>query len=566
MRWWLAPAILALSLDIAAAQESQPPAVKPIPLDSSSSKGGAAEKILLIPLDDRPASTQFAQMIGQIDGVDVELPPLKLIGSFTKPGDPEAILGWLQSEDLSEFSSVIVSTDMLCYGGLIASRVPDTDYKLAILRLRTLQKLRRQFPKVKFYAYSAVMRLAPTATRSTAAWRLQLSRYAETKERYRRTPTPQLLSTLRNLQAKIPPLEIQRYEDTRLRDHKVQQELVRMVSQNVFDYLILGQDDAQPIGPHVPETTRLKQMVSNLKVGQNVYFCEGIDQHANVLVSRALLSEAGWSPRVRVVYADDLGRQKIASYETNPVEESLRDQLYASGAKWAEPDAAFDYSLYVNTPEPRPEQFQQFLQNLKTEIDQSFPVAVADINLGKTGTGDPLLFDALAENARATRLLSYAGWNTAGNTMGTAIPAANVYLLARREQTEPFQRELAQRAFLLHRLVDDFGFHRFTRPQAYAMIDANPRASREETYGEDFDQLNAFVQDDLGRRLEETFKDQFLGKRFFAGSKQYVFTAVSDIGVRLPWPRAYEVRLDFKLEAQEVDPGKSLVSLLCPPN
>lgn len=553
--WLVLLAIAALNLSLRSAQDPIPGG-RPIPLDPGGEIQKSEGRLLLIPLDDRPASTQFAQMIAQIDQVEVALPPTQLLGSFTKQGDPEGILEWLQQEDLNRFTAVIVSTDMLCYGGLIASRTSDSDYALAILRLRSLQKLRRRYPHVKFYAFSAIMRLAPTATRASAAWRIQLARYAETKERYRRTPTPQLLASLRNLQAKIPPLEIQRYEDTRARNHKVQQELVRMVSANVFDYLILGQDDAQPFGPHVPESDRLKQMVSNLKVRTKVYFCEGIDQHANVLVSRALLTEANWVPRVRIVYADDLGKRKIANYESNPVEESLMDQLIASGARYAGPEDPFDYSLYINTPEPRPEQFQQFLQNLKTEIDQSFPVAVADINLGKTGTGDPVLFDALAEGGRSTRLLSYAGWNTAGNTMGTAIPAANIYLLARRMQSNPFEREMAQRAFLLHRLVDDFAYHRFTRPQAYAMIDANPRASREETYGDDMDQLNAFVNEDLTRRLEDTFKEQFLGKRFFAGTKQYVFTAVDHATARLPWPRAYEVRLDFRLEAQEVDSSK----------
>jgi len=517
----------------------------------------SAKQVLLIPLDDRPAATQFAQMIAQIAGVEVVLPPPETLGTFTNPGDPEEIVEWVSSQDLETVDSVIVSIDMLCYGGLIASRTPATDYRLAILRLRSLQKILRAKADLKVYAFSAIMRLTPTATRATSGWRLPLARYAETKERYRRNPTPHLLSTLRNLQAKIPPSEISRYEETRQRNHKVQQELVRMVEVDVFDYLIFGQDDAQPIGPHGPETDRLKRMTSNLKVGSRVFFCEGIDQHANVLVSRAILDQSGWVPKVRIAYADDLGRQKIAPYETNSVETSLREQIEASGASWSGPDDPFDYTLYVNTPEPRQAQFEVFLTNLQTEIDQSFPVAVADINLGKTGTGDPLLFDALMENGRATRLLAYSGWNTAGNTLGTAIPAANVYLLARKRNESPIERELSQRTFLLHRLVNDFAYHRFTRPLAYAMIDSNPQASREETYGHDFEEVDRFVQSDLRSRLEDTFQAEFQGKRFFAGTRQYVVVGLKDIGIRLPWPRAYEVRLDFRMEAEAVEPDRN---------
>lgn len=252
------------------------------------------------------------------------------------------------------------------------------------------------------------------------------------------------------------------------------------------------------------------------------------------------------------MYADERGKYKIANFESTGVEQSLRDQLLASGAKPAPHALDFDYSLYVNTPEPGKAAFQAFVDSLKSEIDQGFPVAVADINLGKIGTGDPALFKNLRDNSRATKLLSYAGWNTAGNTMGTAIPAANVYLLSRRRGTEPLEREIAQHAFLLHRLVDDFEYHRFTRPQAYAMIDANPRACREETYGVEMAEVSAFVKDDIERRLDETFREQLLGKRFFAGPRQYVFTGLSNVQVCLPWPRAYEVKIGFQLDAVEV--------------
>ncbi len=511
------------------------------------------KRLLLIPLDDRPAATQFAQMIADMAGATVELPPASMLGHFVQPGHPEEILAWLERQDLSKYDAVVASTDMLAYGGLIASRVSRSSYELAIRRLRTFWRLRKSAPRTRVYAFSSIMRLAPTATKATAAWRLQVGYYAETKERYRQTPTRALRRSLENLKAQVPAHEIERYEATRARDHMVQRELVRMTASGVFDYLVLGQDDAQPFGPHVPETRRLKEMVQNLGIGPRVYFCEGIDQHSNVLVSRALLSGAQWQPRVRVVYADEQGRAKVAAYESDSVENSLNDQLVASGACPVKDGGSYDYSLYVNTPSPRPEMFAQFRDALKEEIDQGFPVAVADVNLGKTGTGDPGLFDALIEGGRSIRLLSYAGWNTAGNTMGTAIPAANVYLLARKEQVNPLRRELARRKFLLHRLVDDFEYHRFVRPQAYALIDSMATASREETYGAEFDKLDDYVRQDLTHRLLETFLQQLKGSRFYAGAREYEVTNLTDIAITLPWPRAYEVRLQFEVDAKPVE-------------
>jgi hypothetical protein len=265
------------------------------------------------------------------------------------------------------------------------------------------------------------------------------------------------------------------------------------------------------------------------------------------------LRQVGWEPKVRIVYADPQGVTSIPAYETQPVAKSTQDQIIASGGVLTDKVEDADYSLYLNTPEPRAEQFADFIDNLSNEITMGFPVAVADINLGKTGTGDPKLFQALNTGDRASKLLAYAGWNTAGNTLGTAVPAANVYLGARRASgVDPFQRELNQRAFLLHRLVNDFEFHRFTRPLAYEFIDNNPPATREETYGEKFDQVNQLVKRDVSQRLENTFEKQFRGNRFFAGTKQFEIRDLQNVQIELPWPRAYEVRIGFSMNAREV--------------
>jgi hypothetical protein len=284
----------------------------------------------------------------------------------------------------------------------------------------------------------------------------------------------------------------------------------------------------------------------------NVYFCEGIDQLGNISLSRSLLRQAAWSPRLRIVYSDDAQKTKIANYESKQIQTSLKDQILSSGARIASGDEEYDYTLYVNVPDRRAEPFEQFQQNLTQEVDQGFPVAVADINIGKDGTSDAELFATLNQGDRMFKLLSFAGWNTAGNTLGTTIPAANIYLLARRLKVDALKRELAQREFLLHRFVNDYAYHKFTRPQAYALIDASPRASREETYGEPFDEVNGFVAQDLRTHLDHYFAEDFLGKRFFAGTTQYEVSRISDIKIFLPWPRAYEVRLEFKLHAEPV--------------
>jgi hypothetical protein len=505
-----------------------------------------------VPIDDRPATSQFAKMIADMAGVSLEMPPPSVLGKFTQPGWPESILQWMDQRGLAQYDAVILSADMVAFGGLIASRTDRSSTNLALKRLRELSRLRQTAPQTKFYGFSAVMRLAPTATKDTEDWMLDMARYAVESEKYRTEQTRARQTTLKNLRARIPKGEIERYQAVRERNVKVQQELVSMVAAGTFDYLIFGQDDAQVEGPHVRETLRLKSTVAGVGVGSRVYFAEGIDQHSNILVSRALIDSAGWSPRVRIVFADDDARRRVAAYESENIEGSLRDQLLVSGATPVGPDEAFDYSLYVNTPDSSTLRMRVFLDSLKTEVDQGFPVAVADINLGKSGTGDPALFNVVTENGRAVRLLAYAGWNTAGNTMGTAIPAANVYLLARKEQVDPLVREVALRKFVLHRLVNDFEYHTFVRPEAYAMVRQMPNSSKAEAHGADYERLNEYVSQDMKKRLIEQFGQQLLGTRFYVGGTQYEITGLKDVVAFLPWPRAYEVRLEFDVETREV--------------
>jgi hypothetical protein len=507
------------------------------------------QRILLVPLDSRPASGQFAQMIGKIADADVRMPPYESLGRFTTPGNPERILNWLESQDLSNTRAIIASADMIAYGGLIASRADGVSVEVATRRLRRFANLKLRAPDIKLYMFSATMRLAPTATRQSASWRMNLARAVELDDKTRRTGSETARAEMRRQLELVPKVELARYQHTRRRNFIVQKALVEIAAGGGLDYLVIGQDDAKPYGPHVGETIRLKAMAENTGAVGSVFFCEGIDQHSNILLSRALLKQNNWTPRVRIVFSDPEAAKQFASFESKPIFQSLDEQLYAAGARPMGEDGFYDYTLFVNTPKPRPDSFDTFASVLGAEIDQGLPVAVADINLANDGTADPRLFELLTQADRGGKLLSFAGWNTAGNTMGTSIPAANVYLLAKRLEIDPLRREIAQHEFLLHRYVNDYAYHKFTRPQAYRLLDVLPNASREETNGESFAVLNSFVQRDLGKYLGSYFREQFFGRKFQAGNRSYEFSSIDDVKIWLPWPRAYEVRIEFKLTA-----------------
>ncbi len=503
-----------------------------------------ADHIILIPLDSRPAAGQFAQMIGKIAACDVTMPPYDDLGRFTSPGKSDRILDWLASQDLHHVTAVIASADMVAYGGLIASRTPETAYELAIKRLDRLVRIVKN-SGAKLYVSSATMRLAPTATRVNRLWRDKMTKYLALRNVYDRTKDAGTRDELHRLLSYIPPKDFDDYIHTRRRDHSVQLQLVKMAANKRINYLVIGQDDAQPFGPHVPEGEELRAAVAKNNAQVSVYFSEGIDQHANLLVSRALLRASDFLPRVRVVYSDAPLAADIADFESKPLKQSVVEQILASGARPADANSSVDYTLFVNVANPSKARFERFRYELSGSIDSEQPTAVADVNLASDGTADERVFNLLYNKSRMLKVLSYAGWNTAGNTLGTSIPMANVYLLARKFNVDPVAREVAHKEFLLHRFVDDYAYHKFVRPEAYKIL-VERTGVKEEAYGRGYDEATQVVRRDLAQYLMTYFRDQFSGRQVDA----VTFTGLSDVRVWLPWPRAYEVRLEFRLSGE----------------
>ena len=85
-------------------------------------------------------------------------------------GDPEALYRWLTSDATKGADAFVLSSDMMVYGGLVASRIPGVPAWLGYSRLRFMTALRSLRPKpASFYGFGTVMRLAPTGVPAIGA-------------------------------------------------------------------------------------------------------------------------------------------------------------------------------------------------------------------------------------------------------------------------------------------------------------------------------------------------------------------------------------------------------------
>ncbi|MFN3729197.1 MAG: DUF4127 family protein [Fimbriimonadaceae bacterium] len=508
--------------------------------------------VRLAPLDNRPASLQYPQMIGAIAGVEVQTPPESVLGRFERPGNPDHVLVWLEAESRAALTPTIVSADMIAYGGLVASRTSATSEERAIERVRRLAGIRKESDAAPLYVFSAITRLAPTAVVANAKWRDTLVRYVRLREEQRAVPTKDGPARLEHLRKSLPVGVLEDYDKVRRRNLAIQKELIRLVERGVIDYLLLGQDDAAETGPHIRERAELQQLAARLNVSGKVLICEGIDQHASALVSKAVMRQVGFVPKVEIVFSDESKADRAAKFETKSMRESFREQLIACGARQARPDETPDYRLFVNVPEPLPTERAKFMAKLSDALANGDPVALADVNIDSRGMADAVLFDFLRSRKQIPFLKTYGAWNTAGNTFGAAVPAANFVAWNRAAERTGIELERARLEFLLNRIVNDYGYHRWSRPLAYMLVDDSPTAAREEVYGEELMVVSEVVRRDLSRRIIQLFDDQFRGLRVRVVDQEFDVVAIEDPQVRLPWPRAYEVLVEFRLVLQPV--------------
>ncbi|PMD91394.1 hypothetical protein BWI97_21435 [Siphonobacter sp. BAB-5405] len=505
-----------------------------------------AARILLIPLDDRPPCLQFTVRMGLIGYAEVIAPPQELLGQFTTPGQSEAIAAWVEKQDLRSFDAAIVCLDMLAYGGLVGSRVHQVAAPLALQRLEVLNRIRKKAPKLPVYAQSVVMRLAPSATPQNAAYRQKIARWAEI------SPYPAHQAEARQLEKEIPAAELQDYKEARTRNLRINQRAIALTKQGIIDYLLLTQDDAKPQGVHRSDHETLLQEIKKEKLTSRVALQAGTDEVSMLLLSRALIRHFGFAPKVRALYSSESTRGTTMPFEDRPLYQTVSEQILAAGAQEV-PDNTADVFFYVYASRHEADRAESSVDEIASLLEAGKAVIVADIDpRGDVQGGDSTFTKALEKRQLLGKLSGYASWNTAGNTIGTALPQGTIYTVASQKLlSKPGLASsiyTAQQWFLLHRLLDDYYFHTKVRREANA---AFGQAGMSATLLDE--KRNQAMETRCQEQLQAFFTQ--LWPAYQASiPPQYQCLTPSPLQFHLPWNRTFEALIDFDLTCKAVKP------------
>ena len=490
--------------------------------------------MVFVPLDDRPVTYQLPLMLGRIAGQTVVAPPRPLLGRYLRFGQPDAIIHWLNA-GAPRTDRYVLSSDMLAYGGLVASRVPGVTYDDAYFRLKEIDALRERSPHAWIGTFGTVMRLAPTGVPAVgdaasffAAYPLweYLQEYANLHD----PPSPEEAARAQVLAQKIGTATLNGYLQARARNYAVDHLLIGMTARATIDRLVLGQDDAKPYGLHVPELHALEDYAQQVETGPRVSIQPGADELGMALVAQGLARAVHWTPHIAVYYSRPDGASYQDPLEFAPIGATIQSLIALCGG--VRDDDHPDFTLFVRVPSTGDALDAQLLADIKAQGNEGKSMAFADLSFEKSYDEQGAFAQQLLQSGAASKLDAYSSWNTAANTIGTALAEAIAANAGRRAHT---YNRLAHQTFTFLRFVDDVDFHVKVRPDLNAWLggqDVDDHTYLLPDVAEKTSQRNRVL---LWNDAEETLK------------QLYPDLHIAALNITLPWDRTFETELDVSL-------------------
>jgi len=490
-------------------------------------------KIALIPLDNRPVSYSLPVQIGHLsNNIEVFIPPRESIGGLTHNTDINRVLLWLDKVlKENNIDLVVCSLDSIAYGGLIPSRRSSDREEIIKSRIEQLRELIKKYKKekgLKFYAFSSIMRISNNNCNEEEKeyW----SEYGELifKSSYlthKISESPDLpdQEELEEIIRLIPQDILDDYTQTRQRNFNINKDYLTLEKEGLIDFLVFSQDDTAKYGFNVRESKILKNLITELNLESKVNVQTGADEIPSDLITRGILEHFHKKVSIYPVFSTESGRNVVSRYEDRTIEASVLGQISLSGAEVANSSAEADIILLIHTPifsqndhcmaiHTEIENFGAINYCISTVKNSEKPVLVADVACAN-GADNLLVKSLLGNGLDLDILYAYAGWNTTGNTLGSAISIGLSRYFAEKTQSFNFDN---YKKLLLVRLTDDWAYQTVVR-QKIRTITSKPDTELLE------EELTPFVVN-LAKKIN---------------------LPLSEFELSFPWNRTFEVEINL---------------------
>ena len=482
-------------------------------------------RIAIIPIDNRPVTYSLPKQIGEIDqDIEILLPPRNLLGDLRVQADSVSILKWLAG--LKDIDVLIVSLDTIAYGGLIPSRFCNDSKKKIISRLDKLKKL-IVIKRLNTYAMSSIMRISNNNINEEEKpyWSMfgkRIFEYSYAAHKAEETNAKEDIKRFKKAKNQIPDEILTDYLETRERNFEINLKYLEWAKEGVLKALVFSKDDCARYGINVQEANELERLSEGF---DEIFVKTGADEIPLTLLSRAIIDDRMQDVRILPVFTCQQGIDNISNYEDISVYESVKGQIELAGASMVERDITIEDLKNREVIENTGANLVLIVNNFEEKQGELVLGKAADGEIAEYYIPDFNYFAADIKNANGgdnsfakyilkhlpdEHFFGYAGWNTTGNSLGSAISCAVVKLGAENRDEEKFNR------VQMIRFLDDWGYQ------------ANVR---------EFLKLKHKSMDiDILTAAMKVFEEKL----------RKIFDIKEKIKYSLPWKRTFEIEVEIK--------------------
>jgi hypothetical protein len=434
--------------------------------------------VLLLPCDTRPPTLELPLQLAKVAGLEMRVPPLEMLNDLNIPGDTQKIVAWLL-ENATTTDAAIITLETLCLGGMIPARRVSDPLEDALARLEVLREVKRLNPKIKLYVYGVIVRVAhdndPFEEKSYyGQFGTALRKVSEMIDRVERGADD---TELKAAQKAVPKEILEDWLGTRDRNHALHQRALEMLADGILEHLCLTLDDTTPYGLAARDRRRLEARIDALGVWEKADVYPGADEVASALLARAIVDASGRKPSVFVRYPSVQAQDSSMLYEDRVLGELVKAHIRASGGVPAARASTADLIFAVNAPaikqahrapdfevvDTANRHLSAFIDDISDDLNHSRAVTVADV--AYANGAEPRFIKQLLARVDITQIAGFAAWNTAGNTLGSAI-ASGICALHCHNKIALVEANFS-------RLVDDYLYQSIVRSEVREALD-NP--------------------------------------------------------------------------------------------
>lgn len=531
------------------------PASSPIPLAEYPEK-----KIVLVPLDGRPPCRQFVIDAGHIGAFDVNVPPSALQDYYSMPGDTAGMRTWLK-EQLPGSHAAIISIDQLLYGGLLAARERELGPGDLETLMAFLREIHQANPDIPIYAFSILPRLSPQDTIDGYAERRDIMKYSRLVGK-KAAGLPVDDEEIKKLAESIPPKSLETYLAHFEKNKLLNERLAELAAEGVLSRLILGQDDGEEYGiPNIEKADIVSFLHDRNISEERVFLTHGADEIALTILAEIKCRDTGFRPKVFTVYNCEKTAHMVMPYMAVTMSASAEEKLRMLNALPVSLQEDADFSLFLSANDWEEDTLGSRLpsaKQLKRLTAEGKKAAVVDLTRHFSAE-EALLPILLRENAPLNSFIAYAGWNTASNSIGTAL-AQSILFLARQKEVQTKGEALAlsqyNLTFLHNRYLEDFYYLKEIIDKVNQSL---KRVGYRNTADLDLEHnaiwANAMLQTAIREQTDVFRESPSVAAPFSIDTPDGpVHLRIRDMSVysAYPWPRTFEIHIQSSPALEEI--------------